>query len=433
MNILVIGSGGREHALAWKLAQSPKALKVYVAPGNGGTARDPQLINVPITDVKALADFAELNKITVTVVGPEAPLAAGVVDEFRARGLRIFGPTQKAAQLESSKAFAKDFMKRHGIPTAFYDTFTDAPAAHAYVDQHGAPIVIKADGLAAGKGVVVAMSLPEAHEAIDWMLLDNKLGVQHNDGADGKAVPRIVIEEFLAGEEASFIVMADGKNVAVMATSQDHKRLQDGDAGPNTGGMGAYSPAPVVTPNVYAKAMQDIIQPTLDGMASDGIPFTGFLYAGLMIDAAGNPKTLEFNCRMGDPETQPIMMRLKSDLVDVMLHATDGTLDQMELQWDRRVALGVVMAAGGYPLDPKKGDVITGLPVDTDEAMVFHAGTTMGDDQQVRTSGGRVLCVTALGDSAKLAQQRAYEYMRGIQFDGMQYRKDIGWRAIKAR
>jgi phosphoribosylamine--glycine ligase len=428
MNILVIGSGGREHALAWKLAQSPKALKVYVAPGNGGTARDPQLVNVPITDVKALADFAEANKITVTVVGPEAPLAAGVVDEFRARGLRIFGPTQKAAQLESSKAFAKDFMKRHGIPTAFYETFTDASAAHAYVDQHGAPIVIKADGLAAGKGVVVAMSLPEAHEAIDWMLLDNKLGVQHNDGG-----ARIVIEEFLAGEEASFIVMADGKNVAVMATSQDHKRLQDGDAGPNTGGMGAYSPAPVVTPNVYAKAMQDIIQPTLDGMASDGIPFTGFLYAGLMIDAAGNPKTLEFNCRMGDPETQPIMMRLKSDLVDVMLHATDGTLDQMELQWDRRVALGVVMAAGGYPLDPKKGDVITGLPADTDEAMVFHAGTTMGDDQQVRTSGGRVLCVTALGDSAKLAQQRAYEYMRGIQFDGMQYRKDIGWRAIKAR
>jgi phosphoribosylamine---glycine ligase len=428
MNILVIGSGGREHALAWKLAQSPKAQKVYVAPGNGGTARDPRLVNVPITDVQALADFAEANKITVTVVGPEAPLAAGVVDAFRARGLRIFGPTQKAAQLESSKAFAKDFMKRHGIPTAFYGTFTDAAQAHAYVNEKGAPIVIKADGLAAGKGVVVAMSLEEAHEAIDFMLLDNKLGVQHNAGG-----ARVVIEEFLAGEEASFIVMADGKNVAVMATSQDHKRLQDGDAGPNTGGMGAYSPAPVVTPNVYAKAMQDIIQPTLDGMAKDGIPFTGFLYAGLMIDAAGNPKTLEFNCRMGDPETQPIMMRLKSDLVDVMLHATDGTLDQIELQWDRRFALGVVMAAGGYPLDPKKGDVITGLPADTDDAMVFHAGTTMGDDGKVRTSGGRVLCVTALGDSAKLAQQRAYEYMRGIDFDGMQYRTDIGWRAIKAR
>jgi len=433
MNLLVIGSGGREHALAWKLAQSPKSQKVYVAPGNGGTARDPRLVNVPITDVKALADFAQENKITLTVVGPEAPLAAGVVDEFRARGLRIFGPTQKAAQLESSKAFAKDFMKRHGIPTAFYDTFTDATAAHAYVDKHGAPIVIKADGLAAGKGVVVAMTLQEAHEAVDWMLLDNKLGVQHNAGADGQAMPRVVIEEFLQGEEASFIVMADGKGVAVLATSQDHKRLLDGDAGPNTGGMGAYSPAPVVTPNVYAKAMQDIILPTLAGMAKDGIPFTGFLYAGLMIDAQGNPKTLEFNCRMGDPETQPIMMRLKSDLVDVFLAATDGTLDQLELQWDRRIALGVVMAAGGYPLDPKKGDVITGLPVDMDDAMVFHAGTTMDADGAIKTSGGRVLCVTALGDSAKLAQQRAYEYMRGIQFDGMQYRQDIGWRAIKAR
>ena len=428
MNILVIGSGGREHALAWKLAQSPKAQKVYVAPGNGGTARDPRLVNVPITDVKALADFAEANKIVLTVVGPEAPLAAGVVDEFRARGLRIFGPTQKAAQLESSKAFAKDFMKRHGIPTAFYETFTDAAAAHAYVDQHGAPIVIKADGLAAGKGVVVAMSLAEAHEAIDFMLLDNKLGVQHNAGG-----ARVVIEEFLAGEEASFIVLADGKNVAVLATSQDHKRLLDADEGPNTGGMGAYSPAPVVTPNVYAKAMQDIIQPTLDGMAKDGIPFTGFLYAGLMIDANGSPKTLEFNCRMGDPETQPIMMRLKSDAIDLFMHATDGTLDQVELQWDRRVALGVVVAAGGYPLNPEKGQAITGLPAEADDAMVFHAGTTLGEDGVLRTSGGRVLCVTALGDSAKLAQQRAYEYLRGIQFDGMQFRSDIGWRAIKAR
>ena len=433
MKILVIGSGGREHALAWKLAQSPKAQKVFVAPGNGGTARDPRLTNVAITDVKALADFAQAEKIAVTVVGPEAPLAAGVVDEFRARGLRIFGPTQKAAQLESSKAFAKDFMKRHGIPTAFYGTFTDAAQAHAYVDTHGAPIVIKADGLAAGKGVVVALSLQEAHEAIDFMLLDNKLGVQHNAGANGQAVPRVVIEEFLAGEEASFIVMSDGKNVTVLATSQDHKRLLDADEGPNTGGMGAYSPAPVVTPNVYAKAMQEIIQPTLDGMAKDGIPFTGFLYAGLMIDAAGNPKTLEFNCRMGDPETQPIMMRLKSDLVDVMLAATDGTLDQIELQWDRRFALGVVMAAGGYPMDPKKGDVITGLPVDSDDAMVFHAGTAPQDDGSTVTSGGRVLCVTALGDSAKLAQQRAYEYMRGIHFEGMQFRSDIGWRAIKAR
>jgi phosphoribosylamine--glycine ligase len=426
MNILVIGSGGREHAIAWKLAQSPKAQKVYVAPGNGGTARDARLVNVSITDVKALAEFAEANKITLTVVGPEAPLAAGVVDEFRARGLRIFGPTKKAAQLESSKAFAKDFMKRHGIPTAFYETFTEAEAAHAYVDQHGAPIVIKADGLAAGKGVVVAMSLQEAHEAIDFMLLDNKLGVQHNEGG-----ARVVIEEFLAGEEASFIVMADGKNVAVMATSQDHKRLLDADEGPNTGGMGAYSPAPVVTPNVYAKAIQEIIQPTLAGMAKDGIPFTGFLYAGLMIDAQGNPKTLEFNTRMGDPETQPIMMRLKSDLIDVMLHATDGTLDQIELQWDRRIALGVVIAAGGYPLNPEKGLAITGLPADADDAMVFHAGTTMSDDGVLRTSGGRVLCVTALGDSAKLAQQHAYEYLRGIQFDGMQFRSDIGWRAIK--
>ena len=428
MNILVIGSGGREHALAWKLAQSPKAQKVYVAPGNGGTARDARLVNVPITDVKALADFAEANKIVLTVVGPEAPLASGVVDEFRARGLRIFGPTQKAAQLESSKAFAKDFMKRHGIPTAFYETFTDAAAAHAYVDQHGAPIVIKADGLAAGKGVVVAMSLAEAHEAIDFMLLDNKLGVQHNEGG-----ARVVIEEFLAGEEASFIVLADGKNVAVMATSQDHKRLLDADEGPNTGGMGAYSPAPVVTPNVYAKAMQEIIQPTLDGMAKDGIPFTGFLYAGLMIDANGSPKTLEFNCRMGDPETQPIMMRLKSDAIDLFMHATDGTLDQVELQWDRRFALGVVVAAGGYPLNPEKGQAITGLPADADDALVFHAGTTLGEDGVLRTSGGRVLCVTALGDSAKLAQQRAYEYLRGIQFDGMQFRSDIGWRAIKAR
>ncbi|RTL28114.1 MAG: phosphoribosylamine--glycine ligase [Burkholderiales bacterium] len=433
MNILVIGSGGREHALAWKLAQSPKAQKVYVAPGNGGTARDPRLVNVPITDVKALADFAQNNKINLTVVGPEAPLAAGVVDEFRARGLRIFGPTQKAAQLESSKAFAKDFMKRHGIPTAFYETFTDATAAHAYVDKHGAPIVIKADGLAAGKGVIVAMTLAEAHEAVDWMLLDNRLGVQHNAGVDGQATPRVVIEEFLQGEEASFIVLADGKNVNVLATSQDHKRLLDADAGPNTGGMGAYSPAPVVTPNVYAKTMHEIINPTLAGMAKDGIPFTGFLYAGLMIDANGNPKTLEFNCRMGDPETQPIMMRLKSDLIDVFMAATDGTLDQVELQWDRRFALGVVMAAGGYPLDPKRGDVIMGLPAEADDAMVFHAGTTMGDDGQVRTSGGRVLCVTALGESAKLAQQRAYDYMRGIQFDGMQFRTDIGWRAIKAR
>jgi phosphoribosylamine--glycine ligase len=428
MNILVIGNGGREHALAWKLAQSERVQRVYVAPGNGGTALDKRLTNVAITDPVALADFAQAEKVGLTVVGPEAPLSQGVVDIFRARGLRIFGPTQAAAQLESSKAFAKDFMKRHAIPTAAYETFSDPAAAHAYIDRLGAPIVVKADGLAAGKGVVVAMTLEEAHEAVRFMLEDNTLGVVHNAGG-----ARVVIEEFLQGEEASFIVLCDGKNVLPLATSQDHKRIGDGDTGPNTGGMGAYSPAPVVTPNVHARAMHEIILPTIQGMAKDGIPFTGFLYAGLMIDAEGKPKTLEFNTRMGDPETQPIMMRLKSDLVEVLLHATDGTLDQIELQWDRRFALGVVLAAGGYPLDPKKGDVITGLPADAEDAMVFHAGTTMGEDGQVRTSGGRVLCVTALGDSAKLAQQRAYDYLRGIQFDGMQFRTDIGWRAIKAR
>jgi len=425
MKVLVIGSGGREHALAWKLASSPRVQRVYVAPGNGGTARGAQLHNVPITDPVALADFAEQEKIALTVVGPEAPLSAGVVDVFRARKLRIFGPTQAAAQLESSKAFAKDFMQRHGIPTALYATFSDAAAAHAHVDKVGAPIVVKADGLAAGKGVVVAMSLAEAHEAIDFMLVDNTLGVQHNAGG-----ARVVIEEFLQGEEASFIVLVDGTNVLALASSQDHKRLLDGDAGPNTGGMGAYSPAPVVTPNVHAKAMQEIILPTVHGMARDGIPFTGFLYAGLMIDAQGHPKTLEFNTRMGDPETQPILMRLKSDLLEVLMHATDGTLDQVELQWDRRVALGVVMAAAGYPANPRKGDVITGLPADAEDAVVFHAGTTLHDGE-LRTSGGRVLCVTALGDSVKLAQQRAYQALTGIHFDGAQFRGDIGHRAIK--
>lgn len=424
MKLLVIGSGGREHALAWKLSQSPGLQKVYVAPGNAGTAREAELENLNITDPVALADFAEKEKIHLTLVGPEAPLAAGVVNIFRARGLKIFGPTKEAAQLESSKDFAKRFMARHKIPTAGFETFSDAAAAHAYVDRQGAPIVIKADGLAAGKGVVVAMDLAEAHAAIDHMLSGNALG---------DAGARVVIEDFLDGEEASFIVMVDGKNVLPLASSQDHKRIGDGDTGPNTGGMGAYSPAPVVTPEVHAKVMREIIMPTVRGMEADGIPFTGFLYAGLMIGKDGSVKTLEFNCRMGDPETQPIMMRLKSDLVDVMLHATDGTLDQVELQWDRRFALGVVVAAGGYPLDPKKGDVITGLPADADDAMVFHAGTTMGEDGQVRTSGGRVLCVTALGDSAKLAQQRAYDYMRGLAFDGMQFRSDIGWRAIKAR
>ena len=427
MKVLVIGNGGREHALAWKLAQSPKVQAVYVAPGNGGTARDPRLQNVALTDFGALADFAQAEKIALTVVGPEAPLAGGVVDVFRARGLRVFGPSQAAAQLESSKAFAKEFMRRHAIPTAAYATFGDAAQAHAYVEANGAPIVIKADGLAAGKGVVVAMSLPQAHEAIDWMLsgTDNKLGVQHNSGG-----ARVVIEHFLEGEEASFIVLCDGKNVISLATSQDHKRLLDDDEGPNTGGMGAYSPAPVVTPNVHAKVMHEIILPTIAGMAKDGITYTGFLYAGLMIDQHGQPRTVEFNCRMGDPETQPIMMRLRSDLFDVLMHATDGTLDKVELEWDRRVALGVVMAAHGYPLTPRKGDLVTGLPADTPEAMVFHAGTVPSDAGPL-TSGGRVLCVTALGDSVKMAQQRAYDTLRGIHFDGAQYRRDIGHRAIK--
>jgi len=428
MNVLVIGGGGREHALAWKLAASEKVQRVFVAPGNGGTALDKRLTNVALTDPQALADFAQAEKVQLTVVGPEAPLSQGVVDVFRARGLRIFGPTQSAARLESSKAFAKDFMKRHGIPTAAYETFTDPVAAHAFVDKLGAPIVIKADGLAAGKGVVVAMTLAEAHEAVRFMLEDNTLGVVHNEGG-----ARVVIEEFLQGEEASFIVLVDGKNVLPLATSQDHKRIGDGDTGPNTGGMGAYSPAPVVTPNVHARAMHEIILPTVAGMARDGVPFTGFLYAGLMIDANGQPKTLEFNTRMGDPETQPILMRLKSDLVDVLVHACDGTLDQVELQWDRRFALGVVMAAAGYPASPRKGDVVTGLPADpagSDDVMVFHAGTALQDGRLV-TTGGRVLCVTALGDSARTAQQRAYEAVQPIRFDGAQFRSDIGHRAIK--
>jgi phosphoribosylamine---glycine ligase len=425
MKVLIVGNGGREHALAWKMAQSPKVQQVYVAPGNGGTARDKTLVNVPITDVKALRQWAQDNQVVLTVVGPEAPLAAGLVDEFRAHNMRIFGPTQAAAQLESSKAFSKAFMARHAIPTAEFDTFTDPVAAHAYVDRMGAPIVVKADGLAAGKGVVVAMTLAEAHEAIDFMLLDNTLGVAHNAGG-----ARVVIEEFLQGEEASFIVLCDGKNVTALATSQDHKRLLDADQGPNTGGMGAYSPAPVVTAEVHARAMREVILPTIRGMEKDGIPYTGFLYAGLMIDAQGKPKTLEFNCRMGDPETQPIMMRLKSDLFDVMMAATAEGLDKIELEWDRRVALGVVMAAAGYPMNPRKGDAITGLPSDQLDAMVFHAGTAQQGEQTV-TSGGRVLCVTALADSVKQAQQKAYELAQGIHFDGMQYRRDIGYRAIK--
>lgn len=421
MKILVVGSGGREHALAWKLAQSERIQMVYVAPGNGGTALDPRLKNVDITDPAWLAQFAIKENIALTVVGPETPLAAGIVNIFRDQGLKIFGPTREAAQLESSKDFAKAFMKRHGIPTAEYQTFTDAQAARQYISQKGAPIVIKADGLAAGKGVVVAMTIEEAHAAVDMMLSDNKLG---NAGA------RVVIEEFLAGEEASFIVMVDGKHVLPLATSQDHKRLKDNDQGPNTGGMGAYSPAPIVTPALHARVMREIINPTVLGMQKDGIPFTGFLYAGLMIDAKGNPKTLEFNCRMGDPETQPIMARLKTDLVAVMEHAVNGTLDQIELEWDRRTALGVVMAAAGYPETPRKGDAITGIPEESADCVTFHAGTALSGSQ-LTTSGGRVLCVVGLGDSVKVAQKHAYDAVDRINFNGMQFRRDIGWRALK--
>ncbi len=432
MKVLVIGGGGREHALAWRLAQAARVSRIYVAPGNGGTHLDSRYECVDIVDPAALRAWAIAEKIALTVVGPEAPLAAGVVDEFRAHGLRIFGPTRAAAQLESSKAFSKAFMKRHNIPTAEYEAFTDAAAAHAYVDARGAPIVVKADGLAAGKGVVVATTVQEAHEAIDFMLLDNAFGAVHAEGDDGPAAPRVVIEEFLHGEEASFIVLCDGRNVTALATSQDHKRLQDADRGPNTGGMGAYSPAPVVTAEVHARAMREIILPTIRGMEKDGIPYTGFLYAGLMIDAAGHPKTLEFNCRMGDPETQPIMMRLKSDLFEVFWHATGGTLDQVELEWDRRVALGVVMAAHGYPAAPRKGDRVTGIPPETADAVVFHAGTSLVDGE-LRTSGGRVLCVTVLADSVKQAQQRAYAVAARIHFDGAQYRRDIGHLAVAAR
>ena len=424
MKVLVIGGGGREHALAWKLKQSGGVEQVFVAPGNAGTARDAQLTNLPITDKVALREWAQANGIGLTVVGPEAPLAAGVVDEFRGHGLAIFGPTQKAAQLESSKAFSKAFMQRHGIPTAEYQTFTDAAQAHAYVDAKGAPIVIKADGLAAGKGVVVAMSLAEAHEAIDFMLLDNTLGVAHNEGG-----ARVVIEEFLEGEEASFIVLCDGVNALALATSQDHKRLRDADQGPNTGGMGAYSPAPVVTPAVHQRAMDEVILPTLRGMAADGIPYTGFLYAGLMITPDGRVKTLEFNCRMGDPETQPIMMRLRSNLAQVLLSATRAELDRVTLDWDPRVALGVVLAAAGYPMNPRKGDAISGLPADEADRMVFHAGTADANGQVV-VSGGRVLCVTALADTVASAQQKAYAVVDGIRFDGMQCRRDIGYRAL---
>ena len=421
MKLLVIGGGGREHALAWKLAQGKRVQKVYVAPGNAGTATEDGLENLDITQVEDLVAFAKKNDIHLTVVGPEAPLSAGVVDVFQGAGLKIFGPTQAAAQLEASKDFAKSFMLRHKLPTALHRTFDDAGEAKAYVAQRGAPIVIKADGLAAGKGVVVAMSLPEATAAIDAMLTQK---------AFGAAGARVVIKEFLEGEEASFIVMCDGTHVLPLATSQDHKRLKDADQGPNTGGMGAYSPAPVVTPKIHARVMREIILPAVQGMAKDGVPYTGFLYAGLMIDKAGNPKTLEFNCRMGDPETQPIILRLKSDLLELLEHAVDGKLDAIEAQWDRRAALGVVLAAHGYPEEPRKGDRIEGLPKPSEDCRVFHAGTRLEGGKPV-TNGGRVLCVTALGHSVRSAATRAYEAIEGIRFDGMQYRRDIGHRALK--
>jgi len=423
MKLLVIGSGGREHAIAWKLAQSPRVSRVYVAPGNAGTALEDGLVNVDLADHRRLVDFALKEQITLTVVGPEAPLAAGIVDAFKAAGLRIFGPTQRAAQLESSKDFAKSFMQRHRIPTADYQTFTDAQAAHRYVAARSAPIVVKADGLAAGKGVVVAMDLEQAHDAIDMMLVANRMGA---------AGARVVIEDFLDGEEASFIVMVDGKHALPLATSQDHKRLRDGDQGPNTGGMGAYSPAPVVAPAIHARVMREVIQPAVAGMEREGNPFVGFLYAGLMISGDGQVRVLEFNCRMGDPETQPIILRLKSDLAPLIDHALDGTLDQADAQWDTRAALGVVIAAGGYPDAPRKGDRITGLPPGGDDYHVFHSGTAL-NGKDVVTNGGRVLCVTALGHNVKTAQRRAYEVAEKIHFDGMQMRRDIGHRAIHHR
>jgi phosphoribosylamine--glycine ligase len=430
VKVLVIGNGAREHALAWKLAQSTRVQRVFVAPGNGGTAGDAAYSNVPITDLVTLADFAAKEGIALTVVGPEAPLAAGVVDLFRSRGLRIFGPTHGAAQLESSKAFAKDFMQRHGIPTARYAVFDDTTAAHAYVERYGAPIVVKADGLAAGKGVVVAATADEAHRAIDYMLSDNA-GVAHNAGQ-----AQVVIEEFMVGEEASFIVVADGRHALALATSQDHKRIGDGDTGPNTGGMGAYSPAPVVTPEVHARVMRDVIAPTIAGMAAERHPFSGFLYAGLMIDAEGRARVVEFNVRLGDPEAQVLLMRMKSDLFELLMAATDphgeGVRD-FELQWDRRSALGVVMAAAGYPASPRKGDLIEGLPAGSEDMQVFHAGTQRREDGALFTSGGRVLTVTALGEPLRAAQQRAYAALESIRFDGMQLRRDIGHRALKPR
>ncbi|WP_217544217.1 phosphoribosylamine--glycine ligase [Vibrio metschnikovii] len=423
MQVLVIGSGGREHALGWKVAQNPQVETVFIAPGNAGTALEPKLenVNIAVEDIAGLVSFAQQKQITLTIVGPEIPLVLGVVDAFRDAGLPIFGPTQAAAQLEGSKAFTKDFLARHNIPTAAYANFTEIEPALAYVREQGAPIVVKADGLAAGKGVIVAMTLQEAEDAIQDMLADN---------AFGEAGSRVVIEEFLDGEEASFIVMVDGENVLPMATSQDHKRVGDADTGPNTGGMGAYSPAPVVTQDVHDRVMREVIYPTVRGMAAEGNPYTGFLYAGLMIDAQGTPKVIEYNCRFGDPETQPIMMRLQSDLVELCLAALDGKLDQVESKWDPRASIGIVLAAGGYPADYRKGDVISGLP--TEEVAgekVFHAGTS---DQSgaVVTNGGRVLCATALGENVFQAQQRAYQLAKQIEWQGMFYRHDIGYRAI---
>ncbi len=422
MNVLVVGSGGREHALAWKAVQSNQVEKVFVAPGNAGTALEPKLTNVAIgvEDIAALIEFAKKNTVDLTIIGPEAPLVLGIVDAFQAAGLRCFGPSEGAAQLEGSKAFTKDFLARHGIPTAAYHNFTEVEPALAYIKERGAPIVVKADGLAAGKGVIVAMSEEEAEAAVRDMLAGN---------AFGDAGHRVVIEEFLDGEEASFIVMVDGKNILPMATSQDHKRVGEGDSGPNTGGMGAYSPAPVVTPEVHERIMRDVIEPTVRGMAEEGNPYTGFLYAGLMIGRDGAAKVIEYNCRFGDPETQPIMMRLQSDLVALCDMALDGKLDQAQAQWDARAALGVVLAAGGYPGSYHKGDVIEGIPAETRDSKVFHAGTASKDGRVV-TAGGRVLCATALGDTVSQAQEKAYQVARQISWQGMFYRGDIGYRAI---
>ena len=427
MKVLVVGGGGREHALAWKVAQSPRVAKVFVAPGNAGTAADPDLTNVPIVDIATLVAFAKREAVALTIVGPEGPLAAGIVDVFTAAGLRIFGPTQAAARLESSKDFAKAFMARHGIPTAAYGTFTEAAAAHAFVTSRGAPIVVKADGLAAGKGVVVAMREDDAHAAIDAML---------PAGGAGSGGARGVIEEFLDGEEASFIVMADGASALALASSQDHKRLGDGDSGPNTGGMGAYSPAPVLTPTVHARIIREVIAPAIAGMAAEGMPYIGFLYAGVMIDDHGAPRVLEFNCRLGDPETQPILTRLTSDFTVLVDHALAGTLDRVEAEWDRRAALTVVLAAAGYPDAPRRGAAIEGLDRITAAAhpnvTVFHAGTQAADGR-IEVSGGRVLGVTALGDSLRQAFRAAYSAAAAIHFDGVQYRSDIGYRALNRR